>query len=113
MIVAICSYPLRPGLTREEALGEVAQTVGVYEGRPGLVRKTIALDYEGGRGHGIYLWEDRGSAQAYYDEVLPAIERQVGARPDLAWYDAALDLDERAGTLTIGGKAQPKGGRAA
>jgi hypothetical protein len=116
MLTVLCSYPLRPGLTREEALREVAATAHVYAGRPGLIRKTIALDYEAGRGHGIYLWEDRESADAYYDEVLPRIEAQVGSRPSLAYYDAVLDLDERAGTFAVGGEPAtvqpPQGGPA-
>lgn len=106
-MIVVCSYPLREGLGREEALAEVQASLPAYRGRPGLVRKTIALDHDARRGHGIYLWADRASAEAYYDDVLPMIEAQVGTRPTLDWYDAALDLDERAGTLHVGGEARP------
>lgn len=103
MITAICSFPLRPGLTRAQAVKEMKESLPMYRGRAGLIRKYICIDLEQGRGCGIYLWEDRQSADSYFADVVPAIRRQIGADPQVTFFDTPVVLDNGTGEVIIEG----------
>jgi len=79
MYTAICSYPLRPGLTPSQAQTEIEHTIPHYKDRDGLVRKYVALDFERMRGCGVYLWTDKKKAEAYFAEVTPIADAASAA----------------------------------
>ncbi|MEM1102524.1 MAG: hypothetical protein AAGH48_00300 [Pseudomonadota bacterium] len=101
MFTVICSYPLRPGVTPSQARDEIEQTIPMYKGRAGLVRKYVALDFAQGRGCGVYLWSDRAKAEKYFAEVTPIIEAQMGAKPEVAYYDTPLVVDNAADEIYL------------
>lgn len=104
MITAICSFPLRAGLSREQAVSEMKETLPMYRGRAGLVRKYICIDLDESRGCGIYLWENRQSADSYFAAVIPAIRKQLGADPQVAFFDTPVIVDNGTGEVIIEGQ---------
>ncbi len=101
MLIAIVQIP---GLQRseEEATQSARVSAPLYAGMPGLKRKYF-LNGEAGGG-GIYLWESREKAEAWYNEDWAnKIEARFGARPTLTYYENYVVLDNDAGELWVNG----------
>lgn len=101
MITAICKYSLRDDLTPAEAMKEMKETIHVYKGRPGLIRKYICVNMEEKYGCGIYLWEDRASAEAYFADAVPVMREQLGCEPEVTYFFTPLVLDNVTGDVQI------------
>lgn len=101
MITAICSFKLRPGLTRERAVQEMRHSLPLYRGRQGLIRKYICIDLEELSGCGVYLWADRPAADAYFAEVIPAMRQQLGSEPTVRFFDTPMVVDNASGELQV------------
>ncbi len=101
MITSITQFPLRPGLDRTAVIEDIKTTIPVYQGCPGLVRKYIGIDLEGCRGVGVYLWEDRASADAYYAVAMTKMKEQLGVEPEVTFFDTPVVVDNRAGVVEI------------
>jgi len=101
MITAVVTWQVEPGISRAALLERLKRSIPVYRGRAGLVRKYICLDLEHDRGYGIYLWEDRESAEAFYAMARPIIRAETGAEPDIRLYDTAVVVDNFSGETNI------------
>ncbi len=101
MITSITRFPLPPGLDRAAIIEDIKSTIQVYQGCPGLIRKYIGIDLEQGHGAGIYLWEDRASADAYYRIALARMKSQLGAEPEVTFLDTPVVVDNRSGVVEI------------
>lgn len=99
MITAISRFQLRPGLSREEALAEIHETIPVYRGRDGLVRKYICLNFEERWGCGIYLWKTRAQAEAFFAFARAKIREQTGSEPEITLLETPVIVDNLAGTI--------------
>jgi hypothetical protein len=106
LVTVFSKYPLRPGLDRETALKEIQETIHVYKGRDGVIRKYICLDWDNRVGYGVYLWNDREKAKAFYDFARPIIARQVGAEPEIMFFDTPIIVDNLTGEVIIDGEIQ-------
>lgn len=104
MITVFSKYPLREGLTREQAIEEIKETIPVYKGRKGVIRKYICLDFEKRIGYGVYLWEDRKLAEEFYAMARPIIARQVGAEPEILFFDTPVIVDNATGEVIVDGE---------
>ena len=105
MLIAIVQIP---GLQRsaEEATKSGRVSAPVYARLPGLKRKYF-LNGEAGGG-GVYLWETREQAEAWYNEDWAArIAARFGARPVVTYYDNYVVVDNDAGELRVDGVAEP------
>ncbi|MFK7966851.1 MAG: hypothetical protein AB8C46_23055 [Burkholderiaceae bacterium] len=68
----------------------------------GLIRKDY-LNGDSGTG-GIYLWQDRQSAQAWFTEDrLASLTERIGVRPTLTWYDTYVTVDNAKGETLVNG----------
>ncbi|MFM2042524.1 MAG: hypothetical protein RLY86_1100 [Pseudomonadota bacterium] len=103
MITVFSKYPLRPGLTREQAIAEIQETIHVYKDRPGVIRKYICLDWDRRVGYGVYLWSDRALAEKFYEMARPIIARQVGAEPEITFLDTPIIVDNASGEVIVDG----------
>ena len=61
-----------------ETIGATAHT---YEGIPGLIRKYYGIAPDGGSLVGIYLWEDKDAADAFYTAAWVAMVTNRWASP--------------------------------
>jgi hypothetical protein len=104
MITVFSKFQLRPGLTRELALEEIQETIDWYKGREGCVRKYICLNWEERYGFGVYLWESRELAEAFYAQAAVEIERQTGAAPEILYFDTPVIVDNSTGEVFVDGK---------
>lgn len=105
MLIAIVQIA---GLERspEEAVASARVSVPTFAGLPGLKTKFF-LNGEAGGG-GVYLWETRAAAEAWYtDEWAQKIEARFGGRPTVTFYDNYVVLDNDAGELRVNGAAEP------
>lgn len=104
MITVFSKFQLRPGLTRDQAMEEIQETIDWYKGREGCVRKYICLDWEERYGFGVYLWESREQAEEFYARATAEIERQTGAKPEILYFDTPVIVDNSTGEVLIDGQ---------
>lgn len=71
MITVISRFPLPQGLADADLTEAFAQSVPTYRAVPGLVRKYYYRTEDGQAG-GVYLFEDRASAEALFDDAFRA-----------------------------------------
>lgn len=68
----------------------------------GLIRKDY-INGETGVG-GVYLWESRQAAEAWYTEDLMAeLTKRIGVRPRLTWYETHITVDNIKGETRVDG----------
>jgi hypothetical protein len=105
MLIAIVQIP---GLHRsEEAATKSARNAApIYVDKPGLKCKYFLNGAAGGGG--VYLWESREAADAWYNEDWAGeIEARFGAKPTLTYYENYVVLDNDAKELRVHGVAEP------
>jgi hypothetical protein len=95
-----------PKRTEELAVKGGTSTAPIYRGlaSKGLIRKDY-LNGETGTG-GVYLWDSRESAQAWFTEArIAELTARFGVRPRLTWYDTHVTVDNLQGETRVNGKA--------
>ena len=102
MYVAIVQIP---GVERskQDAVAAGLASVERFAGLNGLNYKYY-LNGELGGG-GVYIWESRASAEAFYNEDWwPRMEETFGVRPTLTCYDNYVVVDNVAGEVRVDGE---------
>jgi hypothetical protein len=100
-----------PKRTEEQAVKGGTSTAPIYRGlaAKGLIRKDY-LNGDGGTG-GVYLWESRASAEAWFTEDrMVELTKRFGIRPRLTWYDTYVTVDNLKGETRVNGKALAEAG---
>ena len=95
-----------PKRTEEMAVKGGTSSAPIYRGLAGkgLIRKDY-LNGEHGTG-GVYLWDSRESAQAWFTEArLAELTERFGVRPRLTWYDTHVTVDNLTGETRVNGRA--------
>jgi len=98
--VAIVRFPAPAALSGEQLRKVLEDAVPRYRVIPGLHRKYfLGNDTHGG---GVYEWQDRATAQAFYDAAWFERMRTVyGAVPDIQYFDMHAVVDNDGGTSVI------------
>ena len=94
-----------PNAPEEQVIARSLPNTKIYRnlGTKGLIRKDY-LNGETGVG-GVYLWDSRKSAEAWYTEDLMAdLTKRFGVRPRLTWYDTHITIDNLKGETRVNGK---------
>lgn len=101
--IVIVQFDL-PKRTQEQAIAGGTGSAPMYralEGN-GLIRKDY-LNGESGTG-GVYLWESREAAEAWYTPKLVAsLTERFGVEPRLTWYDTHVTVDNLKGETRVDG----------
>ena len=107
MIIAIVEIPWgAPKRERDAVLDQALESTKIYHEVKGLKRKYYLNGDTGGGG--IYLFETREDANAWFHEGWADwMERRFGVRPTLTLYDSYLTLDNEAGEVRMDGKPVP------
>ena len=95
-----------PKRSEEQAVNGGTSTAPIYRGlaAKGLIRKDY-LNGDIGTG-GVYLWESRDSAEAWFTEERVAdLTKRFGVRPRLTWYDTHVTVDNLKAETRVNGKA--------
>ena len=93
MIVTIVTYPAKPidADAQRELLERVAPR---FQTIPGLVRKYFIRD--GQQGGGVYVWQNRASAEAYLDDAWSQrMAENYGGVPQVAYFDCPALVDNQ------------------
>ena len=101
MITAIVHWRADEGISREELLTRFRKSIPVYKGREHLLRKYICFDMEAHRGLGVYLWDDRAAADAFYEIARPMIKEETGYDPVVEFFDTPIIVDNVTGATEI------------
>ena len=98
--VAIVRFPAPAGLSGEKLRAVLEESVPRYQGIPGLHRKYFLGNAS--FGGGVYEWESRDAARAFYNERWRERLRTVyGALPQVEYFDLHAVIDNDAGTARI------------
>ncbi|MBK7953450.1 MAG: YdhR family protein [Candidatus Accumulibacter sp.] len=85
----------------ERAAERGAQT---YVNLPGLLRKNYWLSEDGMRAGGIYVWESKARAEAFYTaEWKQVVTRQYGVAPEIVYLLSPVMVDNTAGRIVTDG----------
>lgn len=86
------------GITRAQIEGGFKQAVPTYQKVPGLIRKYFTVNGTGFGG--MYLWESRAAAEAWYSPAWAAqCKARYGSACELVWFDTPIQIE---------GAAKPK-----
>jgi hypothetical protein len=100
MLTAIVTFRLAPGESHEAALQEIRETVPLYQqAGPALVRKAIHLDAANGVGRSVYLWQDRASAERFFEMAKAHIQAKTGHEPEIQYLDCHVLVDNESGEV--------------
>ena len=92
-VAVVVSIPLPSGIPREQAIAAMQKSVPQYQALPGLARKYFTLS-DDGRFGGIYLWNSRAEAQAWFSDGWRAkAAATYGAAPEVTYFDVPIVLE--------------------
>ena len=98
MITAIVRFPLPKSTTREDAKGMFEKSASNYRGLPGLIRKYY-LYGDGPTGGGVYLWDNRETAERFYTDAWKAtIAQRYGAQPEILYFESPVIVENAGAT---------------
>jgi hypothetical protein len=98
--IAIVRFPAPAGMTGAKLRAVLDDGVPRYQGLPGLHRKYFLGNVT--HGAGVYEWESRAAADAFYNDAWRVRLRTVyGAVPQIEFFDLHAVVDNDAGTARI------------
>ena len=72
----------------------------MYRSTEGLIRKHYICDIENRTAGGIYCFEDRGSAEKWFDdERIQWLEKRY-SEPDIQYFENPIIVDNKNGEIT-------------
>ena len=99
MILSLVTWPA-PAEAPRDADALLAASIPRYRDVPGLRRKWFVGDGEAVGG--LYEWEDRRSAERWFDEAWRETMRaRYGAEPRVRHFEVAALVDNLAGEVTF------------
>jgi hypothetical protein len=91
-----------PPRSKQDAISAAENSAPTYRdlAPAGLVRKDF-LNGESGGG-GVYLWDERASAEAWFTpERIADLTQRFGVHPTIVYYDTYVTVDNVAGETRI------------
>lgn len=103
-VVVIVRVPKPWYAPRALVVSRMRDTIEQYAHLPGLLFKAFSFERASGDFGGVYQWQDRASAQAWFNEVWhERVRRERGQDAAVAMFDAVATIDN-----TPGGTAEDK-----
>jgi hypothetical protein len=100
MTVAIVTYHFPRPVTLGDVRRAAARGAQKYLNLPGLLRKNYWLSEDGMRAGGIYVWESKARAEAFYTpEWKQLVTTQYGVPPEIVYLHAPVMVDNTAGRI--------------
>jgi hypothetical protein len=82
MHTVMWTFKVPVGTSKAELIATINSTAHTYQGIPGLIRKYYGITPNGGSIVGIYLWENKVAADAFYTPNWVAmVTKRWGAPP--------------------------------
>ena len=93
MITAIVQYKLPPSIDLNACAEHFRNIAPGFRSVPGLVRKQFIYAEDGWAG-GVYLWQSRADAEAFYSGAwLDGIRERYGMDPQIKYFHTACVTD--------------------
>jgi hypothetical protein len=100
MIVAIVTFRLPQPAALADMKRVFSGTAPKYLNLDGLLRKNYWLSEDGLRAGGIYVWESKARAEAFYSpEWRQFVAGKYGAPPEIAYFESPVMVDNTAGRI--------------
>ena len=87
MHTVMWTFKVPAGTAKGQLVDTINATAHTYEGIPGLIRKYYGISADGGSLVGIYLWDNKAAADAFYnaDWVATVTKRWAAAPQRQEW----------------------------
>ena len=100
-IVAIVKVPAPWYAPKFVIASKMRDTIPQYQKMNGLVFKTFSFAREGGEFGGIYFWQDRAAAQAWFTpEWFARVQKERGSVGQVRYFEAQVSIDNTPGGTT-------------
>jgi hypothetical protein len=97
MITAIVRFPLPAAVTADQYRAMCRHAAPDFRTPGGLLSKQFLLTEDGRGGGGVYLWESREAAEAFYTAGFRALIRErFGVEPQITYFETPVVVDNRA-----------------
>lgn len=111
MVTAIVQFRLSEPVTSEAARAAFSEAAPAFREVPGLHRKYFLLGEDGATMGGVYLWESREAADAFYSGVLRGYLRErYGVEPRITLFETRVVVDNLTGETLQAPAAGPDRG---
>jgi hypothetical protein len=101
-VVVIVTYKFPAPVSLADVRRAAARGAQRYLNLPGLLRKNYWLSEDGMRAGGIYVWESRARAEAFYTpEWRQFFTEQYGVPPELEYLHSPVTVDNAAGRIVV------------
>ena len=101
MITAIVLYKLPPHIDLVACAAHFRGIAPDFRADPGLIRKQFIYAEDGWAG-GVYLWETRAAAEAFYTGPwLDGIRQRYGMDPQIKFFQTACVTDNATGAILL------------
>ena len=98
MITAVVTYKHKGGPATKEQIATSQKAAESFRDIPGLIRKNFLYSEEG-IGGGVYTWESREAADAFYSSPrMEEFKKRVGP-VDVQFFDTYVIVDNERGAL--------------
>jgi hypothetical protein len=99
MITALVLYDLPPSIGLEECRAHFTRIAPSFLPIPGFRSKQFICQADGKVAGGVYLWESREAADAFYaGPWLDGIRARYGSEPRITYFEAVAIADASVGT---------------
>lgn len=97
MIIAIVRFPMSTPLSLVDATNAFERSAPGYQAVPGLHAKRFLLTDDGATAGGVYQWESRAAAEAFYsDEWSQRIATKYGSAPTVEYFESPVAVTREA-----------------
>jgi len=101
MLTAIVQYKLPSHIDHAACAAHFRTIAPDFRTVPGLIRKQFIYAEDGWAG-GVYLWETRAAAEAFYTGPwLDGIRQRYGMDPDIKFFETACITDNAMGAVLL------------
>ena len=101
MITAIVQYKLPHSIDQQACAEHFRKIAPGFRSVPGLIRKQF-IHAEDGWAGGVYLWENRAAADAFYSGPwLAGIRERYGMDPQIKLFETACITDNSAEAVLL------------
>jgi hypothetical protein len=106
MITAIVQYRLPPNIDLDACAAHFRGIAPGFRAVPGLIRKQFIYAEDGWAG-GVYLWQTRADAEAFYSGPwLAGIEERYGMAPQIKYFHTACVTDNSVAAVLLPAAAE-------
>lgn len=93
-VVAVVEVPTPPGLSRPALDAALRQAVPQYRNVAGLIHKRFTVSVAGGSFGGVYAFESRSAAEAWFNPAWYARVLKTYGRPGVVrYYEVVAEVD--------------------